>query len=387
MRNVTGAPVTGDDLFGRHEEIKQLWARLEDDEHLLMLAPRRVGKTSLMHELRRDPRAGWDVVYIDVEADESAADLFAGVQAALLQHPHYRSRLTSGWYQVKSAVASIKHVKVWKFEIKRMGRNWARIANRLETQLGRQPGGRRLLIVIDELPILIARMLRSKDRAEEVPPLLAKLRQWRQVPGLRGKVQILIGGSIGLEGVLRRAGLSASINDLSSFRVAAWSRATAACFLKRVGEESQFPLAEHSIDSILNLLGEPVPYHVQLFFSALQDACKTSTELSEPLIERCFEERLTGPAGTPHLDHYATRLEVVFNPTQHEIALGVLAHASRFERGVPRSELAGDHSVSDLGQVLQTLESDGYLRRKDDRLSFQSNLLRTWWRKHRSPAS
>ena len=191
MRNVTGAPVTGDDLFGRRVEIDQLWTRLERDEHLLMLAPRRVGKTSLMLELERDPRVGWDVVYIDVEAAEGAADLFAEIEAELLQHPRYRARFTSAWSQAKRALASIKQVKVLKLEIKRtVGRDWARAADRLERQLERQPDGRHLLIVIDELPILIARMLRSADRAEEVPLLLAKLRQWRQAPRLRGKSRL-----------------------------------------------------------------------------------------------------------------------------------------------------------------------------------------------------
>ena len=201
------------------------------------------------------------------------------------------------------------------------------------------------------------------------------------------EVQTLVGGSIGLEGVLRGADLSTSINDLSSFHVNAWSGATAACFLQRLGEENQFPLTDHWIDRILDLLGEPVPYHVQLFFFALQDACETSADLTEPLVERCFKERLTGPAGTPHLDHYAERLESVFGPTQHEIALSVLARASRSERGVPKSELAGDHRASDLGHVLQTLESDGYLHSPGDRVSFRSNLLRVWWRKHRSRTS
>ena len=32
--------------------------------------------------------------------------------------------------------------------------------------------------------------------------------------------------------------------------------------------------------------------------------------------------------------------------------------------------------------ALRTLEADGYIRRDGDRLSFRSNLLRQWWRKH-----
>ena len=56
VRNVTGAPVVGDDLYGREAEIERLWTALDRGDSLLMLAPRRVGKTSLMRELERDPR-------------------------------------------------------------------------------------------------------------------------------------------------------------------------------------------------------------------------------------------------------------------------------------------------------------------------------------------
>ena len=56
MRNVIGQAVVGDDLYGRDYELARLREMLEQGGHILMLAPRRVGKTSLMLELRRAPR-------------------------------------------------------------------------------------------------------------------------------------------------------------------------------------------------------------------------------------------------------------------------------------------------------------------------------------------
>ncbi len=67
VSNVTGAPVCGADLFGREYEMTDLWRRLERGEHILMVAPRRVGKSSLMQELKRAPRQGWTVFYSDLE--------------------------------------------------------------------------------------------------------------------------------------------------------------------------------------------------------------------------------------------------------------------------------------------------------------------------------
>ena len=48
MRNVTGAIAKGDDFFNRANEMQAFWSDLATDS-LLLLAPRRVGKTSLMY--------------------------------------------------------------------------------------------------------------------------------------------------------------------------------------------------------------------------------------------------------------------------------------------------------------------------------------------------
>lgn len=92
MHNITGQAVIGDDLYGREYELKRLWELLEQGDHILMLAPRRVGKTSLMLELRRAPRRNWDVFYVDVEACKGPADCIAAVLAELATDSRYRSR-------------------------------------------------------------------------------------------------------------------------------------------------------------------------------------------------------------------------------------------------------------------------------------------------------
>ena len=92
MQNITGLPVVGDDLYGRGYELRTLWERLEHGEHVLLLAPRRVGKTSLMLELRRQPRPNWHVIYVDVEGAADAADLFADILAQLASHPNVSAR-------------------------------------------------------------------------------------------------------------------------------------------------------------------------------------------------------------------------------------------------------------------------------------------------------
>ena len=393
MRNTTGPAVVGEDLFGRAYELNRIWEGLELGDHILMLAPRRVGKTSLMQELRRAPRENWDVFYADVEGGEGPADCIATVLAFLATDNRYRSNFDAIPFSnaIKNVLGGISSVSVsvdvLRVELKRaIGREWVHAADQLQARLSNIPDtGSKLLIILDELPLLVARILRDPQRKRDAEVLLSRLRQWRQAPEMRGKVCTLIGGSIGLEGVLRRAGFSGLVNDLAQFHLESWSRPVAAEFLGELGRSYDFRLDEGTIKHILELLEDPVPYHVQLFFSALRDSCRGNpSAVSVQEIDRCFAERLAGASGTAHLDHYAGRLEVAFSAQEHDLARNVLGLACHHRGGVDLSEF-NDLEQQNSGlfrSVLRDLEADGYVRHESGRLKFRSNLVREWWRKY-----
>ncbi len=358
----------------------------------LMLAPRRVGKTSLMLELHRSPRNNWLVINVDVEGGDGPEDCVAAMLAALAADSRYRTRFEAIPFSgaIKSVLDGMSanvDVGVLRVELKRaIGREWDRVATQLQDRLiSVAPDGRRLLIILDELPILISRMLRYGDRSSEADLLLSRLRQWRQAAGVRGTIHTLVGGSIGLEGILRRAGLSATINDLVPFRVDPWDRSTAAQFLHKLGYDIDFRLGDQSIARILDLLVDPVPYHVQLFVSTLCDECRGNSSLVSPeTIDRCFGERLAGQSGTAHLDHYEKRLELALDEQEHAMARSILGFACRNRDGVRLSDLGrlSRGSEPTFQSVLRDLKADGYVVEGDRRLVFRSNLLRVWWRKH-----
>ena len=394
MNNVVGQAVMGADLYGRSRELEALWASLERGEHVHMLAPRRVGKTSLMLELRRRPRPGWHVAYVDVEAAVTPADCVAAVMAELAATPTYRSwlealplgrRVAAFWRRVQSAELSAPFLRV-EFR-SAIQDDWPAAMDGLQSRLASLPDNdAHLLIVVDELPVLVARMLRQDGGHDQVELLLAKLRGWRQSPALRGKVRTLVAGSIGLEGILRREALSTLINDFVPFRLGSWTRTTAAEFLKELGRSNAFRLADESIGRILDLLGDPVPYHIQLFFHELHvQAGGDVSVVTTRHIDECFANTLTGASGTSHLDHHGTRLETTLDADSYAAAQTILGLACAVE-GVALHDVlaAADGQEGIFRTVLEELEFDGYLDRQDERLVFRSNLLRSWWRKHRT---
>ena len=264
MECVVGPPVTGDNLFGRENELNHIWDRLESGAHVLMTAPRRVGKTSLMMELKREPKPGWTVVYADVEACTDAHRCISEIVDELLRQPRFKKYFQ--WTQLIESFQNFTggfdfHVHSVSVERKpHANRSWIRYAKRVLNCVEKMANEDiKLLIIIDELPIAIARMATATNEAEL---FLSWYRQLRQSPQLQRKVSTLVGGSIGLYGIVRRLSTSRQINDFISLPIDSWSKTTAAQFLQQLGISQGFPISDKYIKQMLNMLEDPVPYHV-----------------------------------------------------------------------------------------------------------------------------
>jgi len=77
IHNRVGSPVTGDDFFNRKEFVRQVSDKLREGNHVLLAAPRRFGKTSIMYRLMQQPQWEYHVVHVDLEGLNHPADLVA----------------------------------------------------------------------------------------------------------------------------------------------------------------------------------------------------------------------------------------------------------------------------------------------------------------------
>ena len=79
IRINVGKPVQGENFFDRNTERRRLWELLHD-QHVLLLSPRRVGKTSLMYRLATEAEAR----KVDDQGHDPSSDDVDEVFAALL---------------------------------------------------------------------------------------------------------------------------------------------------------------------------------------------------------------------------------------------------------------------------------------------------------------
>ena len=376
-----GRLATGSDFFDREEIISSAWNLLKRS-NLLLLAPRRVGKSSLlnrMHE-RSERRI------------QNAVSVGARRRGRTRLHKTTRSGLPRCIVVIRRKLGHIfrEHLpkdlelilKTGLLELKAKNFDWRRPADELEALL--KTGDSQTLLLIDELPLLVGNIVKQDQggtRAERFLLWLKRLRE--QYP-----VRWFFAGSIGLDSVARRLKLSGTIHDLQPIELGAFTPETARAYLMGRGQFCQWTLTAETIDAVMDAVEWPIPFYLNLVFEQLrvvvaERQSSPSPELVEVALQRLMQH------GRTHFDHWDERLSKMLDDRMVHYCEVLLGLACRETAGVAIStvdlrlsqEVTDDRQRSELlAQLLDLLISDGYLVRNESIVRFRSALLRRYWK-------
>ena len=393
MKSSTGRWVSGDDFFNRESELSILEHRIRDGNHVLLTGQRRMGKTSVARELGRRLKAqGWVFLFADVEGATCSEDVIAGIAETAYPIRTLRSRFTSGTLRLLDRLSHrIKDIGPRQFRVSFRAElntgNWRRFGEKLIRDCAEhdQP----VLLVIDELPIFLKRMLRDDEGHKKVDEFLSWLRGSLQQHG-DGSPAVIISGSIGLAPLVRRLGIPDRINYLDPFRLGPWSRETCIECFDRLAGSSDFRVEGGVGQAVYDKLGMGIPHHVQSFFARLAEYAlmQGRKQVAVSDVDEVYRTVLLGPAGQNDLVHYATRLkDGLGDELDYTIAMEILAEAATQDvfgplarRGLEQLYASKVRDVADrIAEVLDVLEHDGYLEACDTEYRFPSNLLKDWW--------
>ncbi|MYA88130.1 MAG: ATP-binding protein [Boseongicola sp. SB0662_bin_57] len=389
MRSSTGRWVTGNDFFGRDAELAVLNTRVRERNHVLLTGQRRMGKTSLARELGRRLQAdGWNFLFVDVEEAQRAEDVVALVAQQAHGLVGRSSRLRDA---VRRWVDNVEEIGAFDLRLKLRAdlnaANWRRRGEEL-LEACVEPS-QPLLVVLDELPIFLLRVLGDGAGRAEVDAFLSWQRGVAQALGDR-PFTLLVSGSIGLVPLVSRLGLPDRVNHFSNFRLGPWDRDTCCACLRRLSETHGVGMEPAVPQAVYARLGVGIPHHVQSFFAHLREDALIGGrgEILLEAVDRVYRESLLGPWGQNDLFHYETRLREALDDQAFRVALEVLTEAAAVgaftvhaaKRLQERLAALDGDSPDSIAHVVTVLVHDGYLTENDDRsYSFPSRLLGDWW--------
>lgn len=355
-------------------------ARLTNDS-VLLLAPRRVGKTSLLHRLeatsdRHDVRA----IYVSVADRVREIDFIVKLYEAIAK------------LDGKAASAALRRVgrslpRLRKLEIAKLisaeftsdnADDWQYLADALLRVL--RETEHRWIFMIDELPLFVLTLL--EHNRERTRRFLNWFRDVRIDQEIGLSVRWLLAGSIGLDAVVARERLGDTINDLAVESLGPFTSKDADLLLVELAKAHGMELRPQVREHIVQRIGWLIPYHLQLLFAALRDEDIQAPSIHDA--ERAYLG-LLHPARKAYFDYWVQRLHEELGRVDAGHALAVLAATARDDEGASRTvltQLLHSRGLEDEERhrfLLDALETDGYVV-SGDRYVFRSPLLRDYWR-------
>lgn len=389
--------VVAERFWDREDELELLGEYLDEGAHVLLVAPRRIGKTSLMRETARRIGSRYVCLHVDLQKANSPADAVAELGLATRPHASVWEKTKQVFGNVLDQVAgrvesvSLEDVAITLRSGLNAG-NWQDKGDRLLESLAaiELP----VVIFLDEVPILVNRLLKGDDyqitpeRRREADLFMSWLR--RNSIRHQGRIRFVVTGSIGIEPVLRQAGLSATLNAFTSFELGAWSLDVSVGCLQALANQYGLEISAEVAAHMVETLGYAIPHHVEMFFDKVYEECrrKNTNRVSFDLVNQAYQTGMLSIRGHVELSHMEERLKMVLGPELQALTLECLTEAALSPQLTPDAAmfLAAEHnfdsrdSVDVLREILGILEHDGYLRRESDgSYVFQSRLLRDWW--------
>ncbi len=396
MRNIVGNVPDPEELYGRDALIEHLWRQIRGN-NILLVAPRRFGKTGVMRHVLRLPRDGYLPVYLDVEDVDSPQEFVWRLTREVLALDLVRQTLSG----IKSLPHAIRELLT--DHVEELGFEGAKVKFRRGIEDGWEDAARKLLLelekadatfvfIIDELPSMLEQMRRSggEDQARAFVSWFRGVRL-QQKDELR-RHRFVVGGSIGIDLVLRSLQANDKLNDFDRLYVEPIQGAAARRLCKDLAESMEVGMGLAEMEAMLALIGPPVPYFIHLFFSQLGQLPPADRDpLTAAKLHEVYRKRILGPTCKKYFDHFRQRLGR-YGPRAEKAAIRVLRAVALSERGRVgaaalydeyRGSRKRDANELEFQEMMADLECEWYLALdpRTNEYHFLLDVVRDWWRR------
>ncbi len=384
---VIGNIAKGRDLWDRQEEIKATWKALEKTS-VLLKAPRRFGKTSIMYHLYENPKSDFKVFFQDTEGMNEPQDFISDLMAKILIDSKVGNILRS----MTKWLSKIEEIEVADVRLKikeEIQKDWKEKGLEFIANLAGYNG--KIIFLIDEIPVLVQN-IDKKHGSQIAQEFLHWFRAVRQMPNL-SKIRWVVGGSIGIEHILERikAGTKV-INDFQIIGIGPFSREEGKAYIKELLKtEGQIKrITSTTVNRILELIGAPVPYFVQILAKESIHEMERRREktLSNEIIDIAYQKQVLGPASRTYFEHYFTRLKDYYDENSERVAKRLILEVARKKSAgktelfkLFRMECKGKLPDERFSHLMTDIENDFYVSYDPENktYSFTTNILRDWW--------
>jgi hypothetical protein len=394
MKANPGGQIDSADIIGRDEVIGELWERLEQ-QSIVLTAERRMGKTTIIKQMKENPDSTVLPIYRDLEKVVSPAEFVSNILTDISAHqPGIKwveglfGKLTknfAGWQIGNIIKIPETSTDRWK-EILENAIEYVMSDSLSVDDWGNGQPGKQMIFFWDELPIMLDNFLKRENGALVAMEMLDTLRALRQTyPQLR----MVYTGLIGLHHViskLKDAGYNnAPTNDMYTCDLLPLDSGDAIDLAERLLAGENVATTNRSAVAIeISQQVDRIPFYIHHSILKLKSLRQ---EISPNIVTEQIDLALCDP-NPWDMNHYQERIKTYYRDGSKEIALAVLDTLAMEAIGLSLEQIRDRNlAIQDLEKfrtVLKLLRQDGYLVLNIDKTySFRYRLIQRYWQYQR----
>lgn len=389
MKQIIGSPAEGEKFYPRQYIRNKFFEELDKGNNILVSAPRRVGKTSVLMDLQAQRSDNYYMVYVITESVNNSNQFFKRLINAIIDTDtisNYGKFQAKSREWIKQFTSSFRSVSLADATLDLSGDSKVNYFEQFKTLLrDADLGGKQIVLMIDEFPITIEN-IREEQSVDAAVSFLKQCRELRQDPAFKSKVKFIYTGSIGLFSVVRDFNATSELNDIFEIKINQLSNSEAQEFASLLLQEHEIATSPENIDYLLTKVDWLIPFHIQLLVKEVKDLHDLEPAiLSDDFIDKAFRNVVKN--GDIYFDHYRGRLSKVFSKDEIKYInelLQALSLVSTIETA-QALDMATKHGLQKrFKSIINSLIYDGYIVETDDEEGYQfySPILKAWWKRN-----
>lgn len=379
-----GQAVRKENFWDRKDELEDIWDAIESGSHVLLTAPRRVGKTSIMYKILDEPRENYIPIYLDVESADSENEFWQKLFNILIDED-FTSTLQAHSQSLWERLTNIEIRSISLFEGVEFGDgkkfSYKEAFYKLIKDLD---SNKKIIIMIDEFAQTIENIIQYESQKNALS-LLKTHRELRQNIKISDKVTFIYAGSIGLESIVLKMGATKHINDLNSIKIYPLSFENATIFINHLSQNNKIDMSDEVITYLLKEIEWFIPFYIQLIMQEVKRVNRREPIITNETIDKAINNALDHKQ---HFQSWESKLKSGLNKNGYSFAKEILTIISK-ELTLSYLKIINISSKyeweeDEARETLNSLVYDGYINNNDDAkiYRFNSPILRKWWYKN-----
>lgn len=377
-RIIIGNTAIGDYYYNRPGIVAEIWEEIEKGNHVLLAAPRRIGKSSVMIFMSEHCAEGIKAKFENIEGITSEEGFYKRIYE-LMQECLSRFQKAEKWLG-EDVKISVKKVSTTGVEFGETKTVYLDEIRKILLQL--QKNKVKIVLFIDELPEVL-KFLYKNNKKEQASSILNNIRAWRQNEW-KSNFALVLAGSVGIHHVVKTyEGRTADLNDLHSVKFEAFTNAETKDYIVWVTKNASVQYSEELQNYIITKITYSLPYFINLLLNEINIIAKkaSNVEVNRAIIDKAFDAVIKN---SDYFEEWRNRLFEYFPKEEADFLDEVLTNLAK--KGSTNLRQVHDLAIKHQQQkkfvsLLDDLEKDGYIVEQNEKYVFVSPFLQAFWKR------